>query len=40
MEMSLIGQMKDKTLARDRENVLHWSDEGQNAGRETLKCLS
>ncbi|AEO99559.1 hypothetical protein AB434_2357 [Heyndrickxia coagulans] len=30
IEMSLIGQMKDKTQARDRENVLHRVDEGQN----------
>ncbi|WP_035316989.1 hypothetical protein, partial [Heyndrickxia coagulans] len=31
MKMSFIGQMKDKTRAPNRENVLHWVNEGQNA---------
>ncbi len=40
VEMSFIRQMKDKTRARDRENVFHRVDEGQNACHHTLKCPS
>jgi hypothetical protein len=32
--------IKDKTLSKSRQNVLHEADEGQNPLKKQAKCLS